>query len=177
MIRAAAQRGLIWLQRIETYLLAALVILLVILAGAQIILRDFFDTGISWVDPLMRSLVLWTGMLGALAAVRDDKHIALDVLQRYVSPTAQRIARIVTLGVTAVLCAAMALYSYRLVAIDWAEAVQSDPAGAASAVPAWVPESILPIAFGLMALRFALRAFAPPAHAPILLHDPGELHT
>ena len=141
------------------------------LAGAQIILRDFFDTGISWADPLMRSLVLWTGMLGALAAVRDDKHIALDVLQRYASPTMQRVARIVTLGFTAILCAAMAFYSYGLVAIDLAESAQT---GAASAVPAWLPEIILPIAFALMALRFALRAFAPPAHPPVLLHDPGE---
>jgi TRAP-type C4-dicarboxylate transport system permease small subunit len=174
MIRAAAQRGLIWLQRIETYLLAALVIVLVALAGAQIVLRDFFDTGISWADPLMRSLVLWTGMLGALAAVRDDKHIALDVLQRYASPTAQRIARVVTLGFTAILCAAMAFYSYGLVAIDLAESAQT---GAASAVPTWLPESILPIAFGLMALRFALRAFAPPAHPPVLLHDRGESPT
>lgn len=171
MIRTAAQRGLVWLRRIETYLLAALVILLVALAGAQIILRDFFDTGLSWADPLMRSLVLWTGMLGALAAVRDDKHIALDVLQRYVSPTLQRIARLATLGFTAILCAAMAVYSYGLVAIDLAESAQT---GATSALPAWVPESILPIAFGLMALRLALRAFAPPAHAPVLLHDPGE---
>ncbi len=174
MIRAAAQRGLIWLQRIETYLLAALVIALVALAGSQIILRDFFDTGISWADPLMRSLVLWTGMLGALAAVRDDKHIALDVLQRYASPTAQHIARVVTLGFTAILCAAMAFYSYGLVAIDLTDSAH---AGAASAVPAWVPESILPVAFGLMALRFALRAFAPPAHPPVLLHDPGESPT
>ncbi len=173
MIGAVAQRGLVWLQRLETYLLATLVIVLVVIAGAQIILRDFFDTGISWGDPLMRSLVLWTGMLGALAAVRDDKHIALDVLQRYVSPTAQRIARAITLGATAVLCATMAFHSYALVEIDLAGSAQT---GTASAVPAWLPESILPIAFGLMALRFALRAFAPPAHPPVLLHDPGASH-
>ena len=171
MIGTVAQRGLVWLQRLETYLLATLVLVLVLVAGAQIVLRDFFDTGISWGDPLMRSLVLWTGMLGALAAVRDDKHIALDVLQRYVSPAAQRIARVLTLGATAILCAMMAFYSYSLVEIDLAESAQT---GAASAVPAWLPESILPIAFVLMALRFALRAFAPPAHPPVLLHDPGE---
>src|SRR5690348_3234189 len=74
------------LRRIEDWLLAILVLILVVLAGGQIVLRDFFHTGISWADPLMRQLVLWTGMLGALAAVRDEKHIALDVLQRFLSP-------------------------------------------------------------------------------------------
>src|SRR5262249_39939207 len=145
----------------------------VLLAGAQIVLRDFFDTGLAWADPLMRSLVLWTGMLGALAAVRDDKHIALDVLQRYLAPKAQRVARVVTLGFAAIVCAVMGYYSYAMLAIDLAESTQT---GAVSKVPAWLPESILPVAFGLMALRFALRAFSPPAHPPALLHDPGETH-
>ena len=168
-----AQRALLWIQRLENALLAVLVPILVLLAGAQIVLRDFFDTGLAWADPLMRSLVLWTGMLGALAAVRDDKHIALDVLQRYLAPNAQRAARLVALGFAAIVCAAMAYYSYTMLAIDLAESAQ---AGAVTKVPAWLPELILPVAFGLMALRFALRAFAPPAHPPALLHDLGETH-
>jgi TRAP-type C4-dicarboxylate transport system permease small subunit len=164
---------MLWIQRIENALLAVLVLILVILAGTQIVLRDFFDTGLAWADPLMRSLVLWTGMLGALAAVRDDKHIALDVLQRYLAPKAQRVARIVTMGFAAVVCAVVAYCCYTMLAIDMAESTQT---GATSTTPAWLPESILPIAFGLMALRFAIRAFAPPAHPPALLHDPGETH-
>lgn len=174
MTKPFVHSALVWLQRIEIFLLAALVLLLVALAGAQIILRDFFDTGISWADPLMRSLVLWTGMLGALAAVRDDKHIALDVLQRYLSRTGRRAARVVTFGCTAVVCATMAYYCYRLVALELAESAQ---VGAVSTIPPWLPESILPIAFGLMAIRFGLRAFAEPAHAPALLHDPGQART
>ncbi len=171
MTAAGARRGLAWLHRAESFLLAVLVLVLVALAGAQIILRDFFDSGLSWADPLMRSLVLWTGMLGALAAVRDDRHIALDVLQRFLSPNAQRIARVVTYGFTAIVCAVVAYYCWRLVSIDLVESAQ---AGAVSKIPPWLPESILPIGFGLMALRFALRAFAEPAHAPPLLHDPGQ---
>ncbi len=170
---SGAQRALVWIQRIENALLAVLVLILVVLAGTQIVLRDFFDTGISWADPLMRSLVLWTGMLGALAAVRDDKHIALDVLQRYLSPKAQRVARVVTLGFAAVVCVVVAYYCYTMLAIDLAESNQT---GAVTKVPAWLPESILPVGFDLMALRFALRAFASPAHPPALLHDPAETH-
>ena len=165
-MKAAAQRWLAGLGRIEDWLLAILVLILVALAGAQIILRNFFDTGLSWADPLLRALVLWTGMLGALAAVRDDKHIALDVLQRFLSPDMQRIPRVLTLGFTAVICAAMAWFSVDLVKIDL-----SSGSNAFANVPSWLIESILPAGFGLMALRFALRAFAPPAHIPLLLHE------
>jgi len=170
-MKRGAQLGLERLQKVEDWLLATLVLTLVALAGAQIILRDFFDTGLSWADPFLRTLVLWTGMLGALAAVRDDKHIALDVLQRFLAPTAQRVARVLTLGFAAVICAAMAWYSVGLVRIDFVEATQ---VGTALSIPAWFPETILPVGFALMALRFILHAFMPPARLPALLHAPGQ---
>jgi len=164
------RRSMIWLRYLENGLLTALVLLLVVLAGAQIVLRDLFHTGLSFADPLMRQLVLWTGMLGALAAVRDDKHIALDVLQRFLKPAAQKIARMLTLGFAAVACGLLAYYGYAMVQVDFEGATPSPLAG----LPAWMAELILPIGFGLMALRFALRAFAPPAHPHALLHDPGK---
>ena len=171
---SATSRALHHLRRIENGLLAVLVLVLVGLAGTQIVLRVFFETGLAWADSFSRSLVLWTGMLGALAAVSDDKHIALDVLQRFLSPRIQRVARIATLGFAALLCAAMAWYGTGLVAIDYAEGLQSGGGSVANALRACFAESILPVAFGLMALRFALRALAPPAHASVLLHDPGS---
>jgi len=170
-VTTLARRALVWLRYFENGLLTTLVLLLVVLAGAQIILRDIFHTGLSFADPLMRQLVLWTGMLGALAAVRDDKHIALDVLQRFLAPAAQKAARIMTLGFAALLCAMLAYYSYAMVQVDYAGAT---PSNAFDALPAWTTEIILPIAFGLMALRFLLRAFARPAHPPALLHDPSK---
>lgn len=160
-------RALKILGHVENGILTALVLLLVGLAGAQIVLRDVFDTGISWADPLMRNLVLWTGMLGALAAVRDDKHIALDVLQRFLSPRVQSIARIATLGFAALVCAAMAWYCFGMLRIELDSAAQPGQ------LPAWLPEAILPVAFGLMAVRFGVRAFSAPAHTPALLHDPA----
>ncbi|HSE12728.1 MAG TPA: TRAP transporter small permease subunit [Rudaea sp.] len=174
MASKRAEKILHHLHRVEDWLLALLVLVLVGLAGTQIVLRVFFETGLAWSDSFSRTLVLWTGMLGALAAVRDDRHIALDLLQRYLSPRVQHVARFVTLGFAALLCASMAWYSTALVAIDYAEGLQGSGGSIVAALRACQAESILPVAFGLMALRFALRAFAAPARAPMLLHDPGE---
>jgi TRAP-type C4-dicarboxylate transport system permease small subunit len=177
----ARQRGaaaaLVWLHRFEEWSLTVLVLVLVVLAGGQILLRNLFGGGIAWADPFLRTLVVWTAMLGALAAVRDDKHIAVDVLQRFLPPVAQRGARIVTLLFTAGVCAAMCWYSVGLVSIDL-----GTPAGASGdgvpGISPWILESILPVGFGLMALRFVLRAFAVPGHVPgvattELLHVPS----
>lgn len=166
------QRAAQSLERIEEWLLAVLVLALVVLASAQIILRNFFDTGLAWADPLLRVLVVWAAMLGALAAVRDDKHISIDVLQRYLPATAQRVARAIVFGFTALICVAMSWFTLDLVGIDFADAA-SGATKTVAGIPAWLLESILPLGFVLMALRFAVRAFAAPAHVPELLHDPG----
>ena len=138
---------------------------------------NLFGGGISWADPFLRTLVVWTAMLGALAAVREDKHIAVDVLQRFLPAGAQRAARIVTFLFAAGICAAMCWHSVSFVGIDFGTSASASADGIPG-IPPWVLESILPVGFGLMALRFALRAFAVPNHVPglattELLHAPS----
>ena len=55
------------LHRAEDAVLALLLGATIVLASLQILLRGIFGTGIGWVDPLVRVLVLWLGLLGALA--------------------------------------------------------------------------------------------------------------
>ena len=177
MRSGGTRAALLWLQRIEEWVLTVLVLVLVVLAGGQILLRNLFGGGISWADPFLRTLVVWTAMLGALAAVREDKHIAVDVLQRFLPAGAQRTARIVTFLFAAGICAAMCWYSVSFVGIDFATPANASGDGIPGIAP-WVLESILPVGFGLMALRFVLRAFAIPGHVPglattELLHAPS----
>lgn len=152
-----------WLDRIETGLIALLVLAMVLLAGAQIILRNFFDTGIAWADPLLRALVLWAAMLGALAAARDDKHIGLDLLTHFVHGRVRRVLRMLALLFAAAISASMAWYGVGLVQLDYAGT------GAVAGIPSWLVEAIIPVGFGLLAVRLALHAFQPPcSDAPAL---------
>ena len=152
-----------WIERIETGLIAALVLAMVLLAGAQILLRNLFDSGLAWADPLLRAMVLWAAMLGALAAARDDKHIGLDLVAHFVHGRAKRALRVVTLLFAAAACAAMAWYGVGLVRLDYGS-------GAAIAgIASWIVESIVPVGFALLSLRLAIRAFcAPRSDAPAL---------
>lgn len=153
----AFQRNLARLHRFEDWVLTILVVFMVVLAGAQIVLRNAFDSGFSWAEPVLRALVLWSAMLGAVIATRDDQHIGLDFIARFVSGTALRAARFVALAFAAALCAAMAWYSWGLVQLD-----REGHTDGVLGVPAWVLELILPMGFGLMALRFLIRSVLPP---------------
>ena len=146
-------RWLRWLHNIEDGLLGLILFTMVVLASSQVIMRNVFDSGFSWGDPLLRLLVLWLGLMGAMVATRLDRHITVDALLRVLTPGLQRIARILTKLATAMVCGLLAYYSARLVAIDYE--FQSLVIGA---VPAWVGDLILPIAFAVMTLRLVLQA-------------------
>lgn len=154
---AAPRRWLDIVYAVETSLLVGLVLALIGLAAGQIIARTLFDSGWAWLDPLSRVLVLWTGMLGALAAARDDRHISLDALSRLLPAKARRIARVFTLGFAAAVSAALCWYSIGLVELDRESGIF-----AFGEVPAWQVELILPVAFALLTLRFLVRSVAAP---------------
>jgi TRAP-type C4-dicarboxylate transport system permease small subunit len=139
------------LHRLEDGLLALILGLLVLLAPLQIFLRNFFDAGISWGDPLLRVLVLWVGMLGALAATRGRRQISIDVLSHVAGERVQSAVGVVTSLFTAAVCAIVAYHSARFVASE----IEYQTTAFAG-VPAWTCEMVIPVAFGLIALRYAL---------------------
>lgn len=146
------------LHALETGLLVLMVLALVGLTGAQIVARLAFDGGWAWIDPVTRAMVLWTAMLGALVAARDDRHINLDALTRMLRGRPLRIARFLTLGFAAAVCALLAWYAWQLVALDRESATV-----AFGPVMAWHVELVLPSGFGLLALRLLVRACVAPA--------------
>lgn len=146
------------LHSVETALLVLLVLTLVGLSGAQIVARLLFDGGWAWIDPVTRALVLWTAMIGALVAARDDRHINLDALTRLLRGRVQRIVRFLTLGFAAAICALLAWYGWQLVELD-----RESATAAFGPVMAWHVELVLPLGFGLLALRLFVRACIAPA--------------
>ena len=142
-----------WLHNIEDGLLALMLFAMVLLASSQVVMRNLFDSGIAWGDPLLRLLVLWLGLMGAMVATRVDRHITMDALLRVLPPGLQHSARIVTKLATAMVCALLAYHSARLVAMDYE---YQDILFAN--VPAWIGDLILPFAFCVMTLRLLFQA-------------------
>lgn len=149
---AGVLRGaLALLHRVEDAFLALLLTTMVVLAPTQIALRVFFDSAISWGDPALRALVLWLGLMGAVAATRGDRHITIDVLSPLLSGRAQSAVRIVTNVFATAVCGTVAWHAWRFLQEE-----MEFGSDAFTGVPSWWVASVIPLAFGLMTLRFAL---------------------
>lgn len=129
---------------------------MILLALTQIVLRNVFGMGLEWSEPLLRVMVLWLGLLGALAATRKNQHITIDVLSRKLSPKLKAISCALSSLFSSVVCGIITYYSIQFVIMEYEDGMM-----AFSNVPAWVCEIIIPIGFGLMALRFFINCFRP----------------
>lgn len=148
---AMLTRLLQFLRRAEEGLILLLLGMMILLATTQIALRNIWESGIAWGDPLLRVLVLWVGMFGAMLASRNNQHIRIDVLSHYLPPKWKRYSDVVTLLFSSTICLLLTWHSYRFVYFEW-----QDGAELLSGVPVWLAESVMPLGFGVMALRFAI---------------------
>jgi len=141
----------------EDALLLVILISMIVLAGIQIFLRNFFDTGFFWGDELLRIMVLWLTIAGALAASRMDKHISIAVLDRFMPDRVQQVTKIVIDLFTASICALFAWHSARFVmsSYEYGDMLMRN-------IPAWTLQSIMPIGFALMSYRHFVHAIKRP---------------
>jgi len=143
------------LQKLEDSILIGLLLSMICMAVLQIILRNLFDSGILWGDELIRVLVLWIGLIGAMVASRNNHHISIDVISRYLPEQIKKQTALITASFTSLVCAVMAYFSFRFVMME-----KADGLVAFAATPTWVCESIIPISFAIITLRYLLLSFS-----------------
>lgn len=126
---------------------------MILLAFVQVILRNVFAFGFSWVEELLRVSVLWVGFIGASLAIRQGRHINIDVLSRAVPDRLRPWVRtVIDLALLAV-CAIFLAASVEYIRMERQFGEVSDPLR----TPVWILQLIFPILFGTGCFRLALK--------------------
>lgn len=145
-------RGLGRLGRwVEDALLAVLLSAMILLATAQIVMRNFLDSGFIWGDELLRIMVLWLGLVGAMVASREDKHITIDVFSKFLPPRMSPWVRAVVDIFTVTVCWVIAWSATSFVKME--AAYGSTVLGG---LPAWIFQAVIPFGFGIIGLRYGV---------------------
>ncbi|MFH0990313.1 MAG: TRAP transporter small permease [bacterium] len=142
-----------FMNKIEGYLLILLLSVMVVLAFAQVVLRNLFSAGIFWADILLRNLLLWVGFLGAAIATSEERHINIDALRRFFSVRVRSAVDVITDLFAAFIC-------FLLMKAAWVF-VQSEIADKRTVfedIPSWYLQIIIPIGFGLLVVHFIIRS-------------------
>lgn len=143
-----AERAGRWL---ENLLIGALLTAMIGLACAQIFLRNFDFGSLVWGDEAINHMVLWVAMIAGIAAAREDRHISIDVLSRFLPPRGKAAAAMVVDLFTAAVCLALAWYGWQLTGY-----ALEDGDALLIGVPFWVVQGIVPVGFALIAWRYLI---------------------
>lgn len=132
---------------------------MIIMAVIQIVMRNFFSSGIIWADSYVRITVLWITMVGGMVASRKGKHIAIDGFMQTLHKSTQAIIKRITDAFTASVCFVVTYYSFEFVKLEY-----EDGGLAFENIPLWLCESIIPVAFLIMGLRYLVSALLDLRH-------------
>jgi TRAP-type C4-dicarboxylate transport system permease small subunit len=144
-----------WAQRLEEGFLCLLLLAMILLACLQIALRLVFSEGLLWADPLLRYMVVWSGMFGAAVATKKGKHIALDVASYLVPAHLQSWLQLL-IHLFSTLVSAALTWAAVLFVRNEAEFGSTT----LLAMPSWLWNLVFPLAFGLITCRFFTAALA-----------------
>ena len=124
---------------------------MILLAASQIVMRNFLNIGLIWGDEMLRMLVLGIAVAGAIAASRSDKHINIAVLDRFLPDRLKLVVKILVHLFTAGICGVVSWYSAQFVMTsrEFGDILMGS-------VPAWIPQLILPVGFGLICYRYVI---------------------
>lgn len=136
---------------LEDLLLVVVLFGMIGLAAGQVVLRSFELQSIAWGDEALRLLVLWVAMIGGVAASRDDSHLRIDLLARFLAEPARSLVAVVVDVFTALVTGILAWYSLQFVA-------ESREFGDVllGSLPAWPLQAILPVGFALITWRYLI---------------------
>jgi len=142
--------------RLVTALLLLLFATLMVLAATQLLWRLLPKTAAApWLGSSIAAVVLWLVMIGAIQATGRAAHVRIQVLERWLPPTAATAAWRLVLALTAVICLALASSTTGMVFLEYEFLGRSFPG-----LPAWLVLAIVPVGFVVMGLRFLVRAVA-----------------
>ncbi|PLS17707.1 TRAP transporter small permease [Bacillus sp. M6-12] len=80
--------------------------IILILAGMvglvflNVVLRYFFNSGITWSEELARYMFVWIIFLGAIVAAKDKAHLGVDILTSNVPKPVQKVLSLLASAVT-----------------------------------------------------------------------------
>ncbi len=140
--------------QLEEGIIVILLLAMMGLSCVQIFLRYVLDSGLLWVDPLLRQMVLWSGLLGAVVTTRKGKHIAMDIVSHLLPPGAKPWLAMINNLFSGLVCLVLAYSAVSFVHNESAFSGDRTLLG----MPSWIMNIIFPLSFGLMALHFLAKA-------------------
>lgn len=135
--------------KFEEYLLVYSLVFTVAVVFMQVIMRFVFSSALSWSEELTRYVFIWQIWLGASLAVRESKHIRVEIIFGLLKGKAVHIAEIVAYLIWFGFCIFIVINSIGLMEY----LIRSNSISPAMQLPLVYAYLSVPVGCGVMGLR------------------------
>jgi TRAP-type C4-dicarboxylate transport system permease small subunit len=138
--------------KVEFGLLVLFLGSMVLLAFAQVVMRNVLGSGFIWADTIVRHLVLWVGFTGAALAAGEERHISIDAFTKFLPTRLQHATKAIT-SMFAVIVA----YFLADAALTFLLDEKASGSELVLSIPTWVALLIIPTGYALLAFHFGVK--------------------
>ncbi|QPJ65830.1 MAG: TRAP transporter small permease [Candidatus Nitrohelix vancouverensis] len=142
-----------WLGKIESCAILVLLTGMILISFSQVFMRNFFSSGLSWAEILLRHWALWLGLLGASIAAQQSRHLSIAFLSHLLSARKNRILRILVHFGSGIVCAFLTKSAWDFVMFE-----KEGGSLLIFDIPTWAFQTVIPYAFAVISFRFILHA-------------------
>ena len=140
------KNSLIYLQKVENYIIVVSFAFMVFCSFAQVVNRNFFQLPIAWFDEAAIYCMIYMTLLGTEIGLRDGSQIAVTALVNKFKGVSKLFIQIISKIIVTIFSSAILFYSINMVKIQaW-----SGQTTAALHLPMSVPYMALVISFGII---------------------------
>ncbi|HVN48444.1 MAG TPA: TRAP transporter small permease [Bacteroidota bacterium] len=127
--------------------------LMIVMAFAQVVLRNIFHSNIEWGDIFLRHLVLWVGFFGAIIATGERRHLKIEFVSKLVPKKIHKAFLILTNIFAAIIC-----YFLMQAAIAFVQSEIETGEILILNLPTWYFILVIPIGYAVIAFRFLVHS-------------------
>ncbi len=140
-----------WLEHLEEWLITFLMAAMTLVTFAQVVARYVFNYSFVWALELTGVMFAWLIFVGMSFGVRVGAHIGIDAVVKMLKPGTARAVGLIaaTLCIVYAVIVTIGGYIYVKKIYDVGILMQDLP------IEQWIPRAVVPVAFALLALRFA----------------------
>ncbi len=152
-----------YLVKAEKAAVVSLIFAMVALSFLQVLLRILFHSGIVWLDPLLRHMVLWAGLTGSALAARYSQHFALEAFLKFAPRRLHRPLEVLASLFTAAAAGLLFYAAWKFIREEFAAGSVAFYIGDFGVKGGWA-EIVIPAAFALIGLHTLAGIFRPKDH-------------
>ncbi|WP_180955185.1 TRAP transporter small permease [Peribacillus deserti] len=85
-----------FLEQLLNIIMAAALAIMVVLVFGNVVLRYFFNSGITWSEEMSRYLFVWLTFLGSIGAYQNKEHLGVDMMVKRLPRHVKRFVLVVS---------------------------------------------------------------------------------